>query len=35
VLEATGWDLPVAEELRVTESPTDEELASLRELLSR
>jgi glutaconate CoA-transferase subunit B len=35
VLEATGWDLQVAEELRVTKSPTDQELASLRELLSR
>jgi glutaconate CoA-transferase subunit B len=35
VLEATGWELRVAEELRVTEPPTDEELASLRELLSR
>ena len=35
VREATGWDLRVAEELLVTEPPTDEELAALRELLSR
>jgi glutaconate CoA-transferase, subunit B len=35
VREATGWELRVADELRVTEPPTDEELAALRELLSR
>jgi acyl CoA:acetate/3-ketoacid CoA transferase beta subunit len=35
VQEATGWDLQIADGLRVTEPPTDEELASLRELLSR
>jgi glutaconate CoA-transferase subunit B len=35
VLEATGWDLQVADELRVTEPPTDEELRALRELLNR
>jgi glutaconate CoA-transferase subunit B len=35
VLDATGWDLRVVDELLVTEPPTDEELASLRELLSR
>ena len=33
--EATGWPLQVAPEPRVTEPPTDEELAALRELLSR
>jgi glutaconate CoA-transferase subunit B len=35
VRAATGWDLRVDDELLVTEPPTDEELASLRELLSR
>ena len=35
VREATGWDLRVADDLRHTPSPTDEELAALRELLSR
>jgi glutaconate CoA-transferase, subunit B len=35
VREATGWPLQVAPEPRVTEPPTDEELAALRELLSR
>ncbi len=35
VREATGWDLAVAAELRVTEPPTDEELAALRELVAR
>jgi glutaconate CoA-transferase subunit B len=35
VLEATGWALQVAEAPLVTEPPTEEELASLRELLSR
>jgi glutaconate CoA-transferase, subunit B len=35
VQEATGWELEVAEELLVTEPPSDEELSSLRELLSR
>jgi glutaconate CoA-transferase subunit B len=35
VLEETGWDLRVADELLVTEPPTDEELSALRELLSR
>jgi glutaconate CoA-transferase subunit B len=35
VLEATGWELRVRDELLVTEPPTDKELASLRELLSR
>jgi glutaconate CoA-transferase, subunit B len=35
VLEATGWDLRVAEELLVTEPPTEEELPALRELVSR
>jgi glutaconate CoA-transferase subunit B len=35
VQEATGWDLRVAGELRTTEPPTGEELAALRELVSR
>jgi len=35
VRKATGWPLQVAPEPRVTEPPTDEELAALRELLSR
>jgi len=32
---ATGWDLAVAEQLRVTEPPSDSELDALRELLAR
>ena len=32
--EATGWDLKVADELRTTEPPTDEELTALRELVA-
>jgi glutaconate CoA-transferase subunit B len=35
VLEQTGWPLAVADELRATEPPTDEELHALRELVSR
>jgi glutaconate CoA-transferase, subunit B len=35
VLEATGWELRVAEDPAVTEPPTEQELSSLRELLSR
>jgi glutaconate CoA-transferase subunit B len=35
VLAETGWPLNVADDLRKTEPPTDEELAALRELLSR
>ncbi len=35
VRQATGWELEVAEELRVTTPPTDEELAALRELTNR
>lgn len=35
VQEATGWDLRVAADLQRTEPPTAEELAPLRELLSR
>jgi glutaconate CoA-transferase subunit B len=35
VHEATGWELKVADELRTTPPPTDEELSALRELLSR
>ena len=33
--EQTGWDLTVAEHPRVTEAPSERELAALRELLSR
>jgi glutaconate CoA-transferase subunit B len=33
--EATGWKLSVADELTVTEPPNAEELAALRELVSR
>ena len=33
--EATGWELVVAEQLRVTDPPSDTELAALRELLAR
>ena len=35
VQEATGWTLEVADELETTEPPTAEELAALRELVSR
>ncbi len=35
VREATGWELKVADELRTTEPPTNEELGALRELVSR
>jgi glutaconate CoA-transferase subunit B len=35
VREATGWDLDVAEDLITTEPPTSDELAALRELMSR
>jgi glutaconate CoA-transferase, subunit B len=35
VREATGWELDVADDLRITEPPTDEQLTALRELLSR
>jgi glutaconate CoA-transferase subunit B len=35
VLEATGWELAVAESAAVTEPPTKEELSALRELLRR
>jgi glutaconate CoA-transferase subunit B len=35
VLQATGWELRVAEDLQTTDLPSDEELAALRELLSR
>jgi glutaconate CoA-transferase subunit B len=35
VREATGWDLKVADDLKTTEPPTDEELSALRELLDR
>ncbi|MGB0097972.1 MAG: CoA-transferase [Solirubrobacteraceae bacterium] len=33
--EATGWELEVADEIPTTPPPTDEELAALRELMSR
>jgi glutaconate CoA-transferase, subunit B len=35
VQEATGWELRMADELQVTDEPTDEELSALRELVSR
>ncbi|WCB94415.1 3-oxoadipate CoA-transferase subunit B [Baekduia alba] len=35
VREATGWELRVADALRTTDPPTDEELSALRELVSR
>jgi glutaconate CoA-transferase subunit B len=35
VAEATGWELQIAPALRVTEPPTAQELAALRELVSR
>ena len=35
VREATGWPLRVAEDLRTTDAPTDEELNALRELMGR
>ena len=35
VVAATGWELRVADEVAVIEPPNDEELAALRELLSR
>jgi glutaconate CoA-transferase subunit B len=35
VKEETGWELVVSEELRTTEAPSSEELAALRELVSR
>jgi glutaconate CoA-transferase subunit B len=35
VREATGWDLAVAGELRVTEPASEAELDALRELVAR
>jgi glutaconate CoA-transferase subunit B len=35
VREATGWDLRIADDVKRTPPPTDQELAALRELLSR
>jgi glutaconate CoA-transferase, subunit B len=35
VLEATGWDLKVADHVRVSPEATDEELSALRELVAR
>ena len=32
--EATGWDLKIADDLKTTEPPTDEELTALRELVA-
>jgi glutaconate CoA-transferase subunit B len=33
--EATGWELAVAEQPRITEAPSETELEALRELLAR
>jgi len=33
--EATGWELAVAQDVRVTEPPSERELDALRELLAR
>ena len=35
VQEATGWDLARADDVAVTDPPTDEELSALRELVAR
>ena len=35
ILAATSWELKAADEIRVTEPPSSEELAALRELVSR
>ena len=35
VQESTGWDLRVAEEIAVSEQPTERELSALRELVAR
>jgi len=35
VMQATGWELRVADQLRVTEPPNAEELSALRELVGR
>jgi glutaconate CoA-transferase subunit B len=35
VRDATGWELRVADDLRTTEAPADDEIAALRELVSR
>ncbi len=35
VLAATGWPLMVADDVRVTESPSERELSTLRELVAR
>ena len=32
--EATGWDLKIADDLKTTEPPTDDELNALRELVA-
>ena len=32
-MEATGWDLKVADDIGTTDPPSDEELAALRDLL--
>jgi glutaconate CoA-transferase subunit B len=33
-LQATGWELRIADDLQTTEPPTDEELKALRELVA-
>jgi glutaconate CoA-transferase subunit B len=35
VREATGWELRIADDLPTTDAPTDDELAALRDLVSR
>ncbi len=35
VLDATGWELRLADELAVTPEPTEQELTALRELIAR
>jgi glutaconate CoA-transferase subunit B len=35
IVEATGWELEVADEVAIVEPPREDELAALRELLSR
>jgi glutaconate CoA-transferase, subunit B len=35
VLEQTGWDLRLADDLRVTEAPSERELGALRDLVAR
>ncbi len=35
VREATGWELEIVDNVRVSEAPSAEELAALRELVAR